>query len=123
MTVLFATTAVVSRSDAITISVPAALDAAAQQDSLAQSIAYVCHRVWQCGDLGYDWKRVCSSTGRRYYHRPYHYVRRYYRRYYQPRYYGYSPYSGRWTNDINEMAGCPIGWTVQDGVCKPYRGY
>ena len=56
-------------------------------------------------------------------------------RHYRPSYYGYYPrryanrtcgfsrYSGRYTCDINEIAGCPRFWTVQDGVCKPYRGY
>jgi hypothetical protein len=35
----------------------------------------------------------------------------YYHRHY-PRYYGYYGRSGN---------GCPPGWTVQGGVCKPYR--
>jgi hypothetical protein len=56
-----------------------------------------------------------------YYHRPPRYYR-HHRRYVR-RYCGYSRYSGRYTCDLNEIAGCPIGWTVQDGVCKPYRGY
>jgi len=30
-----------------------------------------------------------------------------------PRYYGYYGGGGRWP--------CPRGWTVQGGVCKPYR--
>lgn len=29
----------------------------------------------------------------------------------------YFPPSGRWRR------GCPRGWTIQDGWCKPYRGY
>jgi len=36
---------------------------------------------------------------------------------YAPRYYGGGYYrQQRWN-------GCPRGFTVQDGVCKPYRGY
>jgi len=65
-----------------------------------------------------------------YYHRPHRYYRRYSRRHHRhyyyshrPRYYAYSPYTGRWTRDINELYGCPPGWTVQSGRCKPYRGY
>ena len=30
-------------------------------------------------------------------------------------YYGYNPYG--------TYNGCPPGYTVQDGACKPYRGY
>jgi hypothetical protein len=56
-----------------------------------------------------------------YYYGP-HYYRHHHRRYAR-RYCGYSRYSGRYTCDVNEIAGCPYGWTVQDGVCKPYRGY
>src|SRR5215467_11849035 len=29
----------------------------------------------------------------------------------------YFPPSGLW------RGGCPRGWTIQDGWCKPYRGY
>ena len=29
----------------------------------------------------------------------------------------YFPPSNRWRR------GCPRGWTIQDGLCKPYRGY
>lgn len=48
---------------------------------------------------------------------------------YAPRaYYGPSPYYGygygyRARPSDNELAGCPRYWTLQDGVCKPYRGY
>lgn len=52
---------------------------------------------------------------RRYYrHRHYHRPRYYYRDY------GYAPRRGRYYSTWN---GCPHGFTVQDGVCKPYRGY
>jgi hypothetical protein len=57
-----------------------------------------------------------------YYYGPHYYYRHHHHRYGR-RYCGYSRYSGRYTCDINEIAGCPYGWTVQDGVCKPYRGY
>jgi hypothetical protein len=61
---------------------------------------------------------------RYYYHRHYrYYYRHHHRRYYRPRVWGYSPYTGRWTRDINEIHGCFGSWTYQDGVCKPYRGY
>jgi hypothetical protein len=39
-----------------------------------------------------------------------------------PRYYDYSPgpvYGGGY----NTWNGCPPYYTIQDGVCKPYRGY
>jgi hypothetical protein len=55
--------------------------------------------------------------------RPY-YRERYYdpgydrRRYDRPRYYG--RYEGRRWNTWN---GCPPRYTIQDGACKPYRGY
>jgi hypothetical protein len=42
------------------------------------------------------------------------------RHYYGPRYYGGDGYYGRGYYDY---APCPRGFTVQDGVCKPYRGY
>jgi hypothetical protein len=43
------------------------------------------------------------------------------RHYWGPRYYDYAPgpVGGGW-DTIN---GCPPNYTVQDGVCKPYRGY
>jgi hypothetical protein len=37
-----------------------------------------------------------------------------------PRYYDYDPGYGRGYYDYRS---CPRGFTVQDGVCKPYRGY
>ena len=54
------------------------------------------------------------------------------KRYYRERYYGdygYRPYVpptdpyGRQWGRRNPNAGCPLGYTVQSGVCKPYRGY
>jgi len=48
------------------------------------------------------------GVGRPYYHhRPY-----------GPRYYDYDP-GGGWAT----YNGCPPRFTIQDGVCKPYRGY
>jgi len=44
-----------------------------------------------------------------------------YHRHYGPRYYDYAPgpAGGGW----DTFNGCPPNYTVQDGVCKPYRGY
>jgi len=44
--------------------------------------------------------------------------REYRRERYVPREYGYEFYQPRDPN-----AGCPRGFTRQDGRCKPYRGY
>jgi hypothetical protein len=38
------------------------------------------------------------------------------RHYWGPRYYDYAP-------GYSDYRDCPRGFTVQDGVCKPYRGY
>ena len=53
-------------------------------------------------------------------------VGRHHRHYYAPPpapYYGYGyrgpAYGGGW----NTWNGCPPNYTIQDGVCKPYRGY
>ncbi len=45
-------------------------------------------------------------------------------RYYRHRYYDYDDY--RWRHRYwryRHYNPCPRGFTVQDGVCKPYRGY
>ena len=48
----------------------------------------------------------------------YRYNRRYYREYDNS--YGYDRrYQRRW----NTWNGCPPNYTIQDGRCKPYRGY
>jgi hypothetical protein len=49
------------------------------------------------------------------------YRQRYYRqRSYDDGAYAYAPRRyGRW----NTFNGCPPRYTIQDGVCKPYRGY
>ena len=47
-------------------------------------------------------------------------VGRHHRHYYPPPapYYGYGGGGG-----YNTWNGCPPNFTIQDGVCKPYRGY
>jgi hypothetical protein len=80
-------------AQAMTTSVPTGLAAVIDQASPIERVAYVCRRVHRCGPNGCGWRRVCWHTGGGYYGG-----------------YGYLP------------CGRP-GWTVQDGVCKPYRGY
>jgi hypothetical protein len=46
--------------------------------------------------------------------RPYHH-------HYGPRYYDYDP--GYYGGGLGTYNGCPPRYTIQDGVCKPYRGY
>jgi hypothetical protein len=49
-------------------------------------------------------------------------VGRHHRHYHTPPpapYYGYPGYGGGY----NTWNGCPPNFTIQDGVCKPYRGY
>ncbi len=46
----------------------------------------------------------------------YRHHRRYYRDYDGPYAYAPAPRYRTWN-------GCPRGYTVQDGICKPYRGY
>jgi hypothetical protein len=75
---------------------PAGLAAAIDDANPVHSVAYVCRRVHRCGPYGCGWRRVCFETG--------------------PRYYGYR-------GGYRSYNGCPFGYTVQDGVCKPYRGY
>lgn len=61
-------------AEAMTLPAPAGIAAAAQENTLAQDVAYVCRRVWRCGPYGCGWRRFCSYT------RPYYAPRRYYRR-------------------------------------------
>jgi hypothetical protein len=53
--------------------------------------------------------------------------RPYYREYDERRYYRYGErYGGRGyyrPGRYRTWNGCQPGWTVQDGLCKPYRGY
>ncbi len=44
------------------------------------------------------------------------------RQYSGPRYYDYYPGPGG-GDGWNTWNGCPPAYTIQDGVCKPYRGY
>ena len=43
------------------------------------------------------------------------------RHYWGPRYYDYYP--GAVGGGYDTWNGCPPNYTIQDGVCKPYRGY
>lgn len=61
---------------------------------------------------------------------PYDYGPRYeygprHRVYREPRYYRDYAYEGnrRYYRSPKSSNGCPPRYTVQDGVCKPYRGY
>ena len=57
-TILFAPVAV-PRAEAMTITAPAGISAVVQDNSLAQSVAYICRRVWRCGYWGCGWRRSC----------------------------------------------------------------
>lgn len=59
-----------SPANAMTLSTPSAVQAAVDDSSLAQNVAYVCRRAWRCGYWGCGWRRACYWTGHRYY-RPY----------------------------------------------------
>lgn len=89
---------------ATTAPAPAGLAAVIQQANPVEEVATACRRVWRCGPYGCGYQRQCWETGGGYG-------------------YGYGNggyYGGRRYNTWN---GCPRNWTVQDGVCKPYRGY
>jgi hypothetical protein len=63
-----------NQASAMTVPAPAGLAAAAGEVNLAESVAYVCRRVWN----GYSWRRVCHYTRGGYgYHRPYRHHRPY----------------------------------------------
>jgi hypothetical protein len=68
------------RAEAMALSTPAGIQAAIDDTSLAQDVAYVCRRVWRCGPYGCGWRRSCYWTGPRYYGPRRHYRQRYYRR-------------------------------------------
>jgi hypothetical protein len=57
------------------------------------------------------------QVGNPYWYRRHH--RRHHYRHY--RYYGGGPYA--YAPRYRTWNGCPYGYTIQDGVCKPYRGY
>ena len=92
----------ISSAQALTAPAPAALAPAIEHANPVQEIQYACRRVRRCGPNGCYWRRVCDD---------YHggYDRGYYERGYGRGYYG--------------RGACAPGWSVQDGVCKPYRGY
>ena len=51
------------RVEAMALSTPAGIQAAIDDTSLAQDVAYVCNRVWRCGPYGCGWRRACYWTG------------------------------------------------------------
>ena len=65
-------------AEAMTLPAPAGIAAAAQENTMAQDVAYVCRRVWRCGPYGCGWRRSCYWTGPRYYRR--HWRHRHWRR-------------------------------------------
>src|SRR5262245_24563192 len=92
-------------AQAMTIPAPAGLAALLDKTSPAAEVGMIWRRVRQCGPYGCGWRRQCWDDG------------------YGYGYYGggvgYRYGGGRWRT----WNGCPPNWTVQDGVCKPYRGY
>jgi hypothetical protein len=89
---------------AMTTPLSSGITSAIQDASLIQNVELVCRRVRRCGPYGCGWRRQCWDAGPRYYGG-----------------YGYAPrrgYYGRGT-----AYPCGPGWSIQDGVCKPYRGY
>jgi hypothetical protein len=93
---------VIPNAQAMTSPIPAGLAPAIQHANPVNEVQYVCRRVRRCGPNGCFWRRVCGD----YYGG---YDRGYYGRGYGRGYYGGAP--------------CGPGWSLQDGVCKPYRGY
>lgn len=92
-------------AQAMTAPVPAGLAPAIQHANPVDQVQYACRRVRRCGPDGCYWRRVCAEYGGGYY-------QGYgggYNQGYGRRYYGGTP--------------CAPGWSLQDGVCKPYRGY
>ena len=63
------------------------------------------------GPRPYDRERYSYHEPRYYYDEP---------RYYQP---GYGEQGYYAPGRYRSWNGCARGWTVQDGLCKPYRGY
>jgi hypothetical protein len=69
-----------ARADAATFPMPAGIGA----DGAAQEAAYVCGKVWRCGDFSCGWRRVCNWIAPRSYrsyrsyryNRPFHYFHR-----------------------------------------------
>jgi hypothetical protein len=92
----------ISSAQAMVAPLPAGLAPAIQQANPVDEVQYACRRVRRCGPNGCFWRRECAEYGGGYYGGGYG------RGYYE----GY----GRRT-------ACGPGWSLQDGVCKPYRGY
>ena len=92
-----------SAAQAMTTPLPSRAIAAIQDASPVQNVELVCRRVRRCGPYGCAWRRQCWEAGPGYRGG-----------YYAPR----RGYYGRGT-----AYPCGPGWSVQDGVCKPYRGY
>ena len=63
LAVLAAAALAPGRAEAMTLSTPAGIQAAIDDTSLAQDVAYVCNRVWRCGPYGCGWRRACYWTG------------------------------------------------------------
>jgi len=54
--------------------------------------------------------------------RPYNHRHARYNRYYDNQPYAYE-YARGYNGRYSSWNGCPPRYTIQDGVCKPYRGY
>jgi hypothetical protein len=88
---------VIPSAQAMTAPIPVGLAAVIDKASPAEDVAYVCRRVQRCGPYGCGWRRECWDTG--------------------------PGYGGGYYRGYRGWNGCPRNYTVQDGVCKPYRGY
>ena len=60
-------------ANAMALSTPAGIAAAAEGADLAESVAYVCRRVRVCGPYGCSWRRHCYHTRPYRSHRSYRY--------------------------------------------------
>lgn len=60
-------------ANAMALSTPAGIAAAADSTSLAENVAYVCRRVRVCGPYGCTWRRQCYHTRPYRPHRSYRY--------------------------------------------------
>jgi len=79
LSLLAAGSLVPDRTEAMTLTTPAAIQAAIDDTALARNVAYVCRRVWRCGRYGCGWRRRCWWTPRRYWRRHWYYGRPYWR--------------------------------------------
>lgn len=93
-----------SGAQAMMASGPAGLAPAIEHANPVDQVQYACRRVRRCGPQGCFWRRECAEYDRGYYGG------------YERGYYG-EPRRG-----YRGMP-CAPGWSLQDGVCKPYRGY